>query len=449
MKKIISLFYAIFIFVSGVFAQNLTSLYSEISDFCGQDIANKFQLQQQEILQQSGNKRDITIVVFPLKNQSNEYTQITKNLSPQFANVFQQKIKTTFSAFDNITVLYSEDENNYPSCDFIFRASYFIHGNNFIINNILLQTPNLTYQKAFAQSVYSLSSTENLIRIDYALIAKNIDQLSRAITLQYRELDGLSSVKLNNFVNALNQLPSQFSEILAQQLENDFVSLAQFSVQRNLSRSLNSETQYEISGTYIKEGDNLKVTSTLKDPSTHVTLGSATAFISLDYFTTNHIKYVPDNQQQVQQQQDAFDNNTIDNDFNIDVWTNKGNQNVVFKEGDILELYLLASKECYIRVVNIWSDGTKILLINSEKLSASQVGRPYKYPTSYKCSGPKFGAESFIVFAQVGHPFAPLNTSDYNGLDKIEDDFNDVLSRAFYPDTQKAEKHIYMVTMPK
>ncbi|MBN2663936.1 MAG: hypothetical protein JXR68_09835 [Bacteroidales bacterium] len=448
MKKIISLLFTLVILVSSFFAQDLTSLYSEIAGFCGQDIANKFQLQQQEILQQSGNKANITIVVLPLKNHNDEFTQISKNLSPQFANEFQQKIKTTFSAFDNITVLYSEDENDYPGCDFIFNASYFISGNNFIINNISLQTPRLTYQKAFDQSVCSLTSTENLIQINYALVAKDIDQLSRAIALQYRELDGLHSVKLNNFVNALNQLPSQFSELLAQQLESDFISLAQFSVERNLSRSLNSTTRYEISGTYIKEGNKLKVTSTLKDPANDVTLGTAKAFISLDYFSGNGIKYEPDNQQQVKQQQDVFDDNSVQNDFDIDVWTNKGNQNVVFKEGDTLELYLVSSKECYIRVVNIWADGTKILLVDNEQISALQVGQPYKYPISFTCSGPSFGAETFIVFAQVGSPFAPLNTTDHYGLKKVEDDLDDVLSRSFTPNILKAQKHIYMVTMP-
>lgn len=446
MKKILIIISFLFVYVFS-FGQDYSNIYNQIANESATKVANNFQSVETDIKNYSDGKIDIKICVLPIKNSENEYTKITQDFSPLFANVFQQKVKSQFSSFNSITVEYASDENNLPDCDFILKANYSVN-NSFVLSNILLQKNDQSFQKAFTSCDITTNNTEELIKINYALLAENIGQLSRAISIQYRQIENLQNVKLTNFVNGSNQLPSEFSELLAQQLESDFVSLAKFTVQRNLSRSINLTTQYEISGTYMVEGNKIKVITTLKDPSTSVTLGTATASIKLSYFLDNSIKYEPDNQTQVDDQQDAFDNNRVQNDFDIDVWTNKGSQNIVFKEGDSLELNILASEECYIRVVNIWADGTKILLLNNQYIGGANVGIPYQYPTKFKCSGPVFGAETFVVFAQTGGQFPALKTSDYYGLQKIDEDFDQILDRAWTPDIKKSRTYLYMVTMP-
>lgn len=427
------------------FSQNLTSTYSKISETCGADIASKFKEKNDEIKNNLNGKVDLKLAVVPIRNSRQEYTEISKNLSPKIQNIFQQKVKANISMFNSVSIDYVENPENLSNYDYILSANYFISKGNFTIDNIWLKKPDKSSPIALASTSIPINTDELQIK-DYALISDNIKQLSRSLVVQYSNLEGLKNVKLNNFVYLKDKTATEFSEYLATNLESDFISIAGIEVKRNVTRSLSSSVQYEISGTYSIEGDKIKVTSVLKDPVSKITKGSATAYLKISYLQNNDIAYQQRNEEIFQKRQEVLKKTSVKNDFTIDVWTNKGNQNPIFREGDTLQISLNVSQECYVRLIDVFSDGTQILLLDS-KIDASQVGKDYTIQPSFVCIGPNFGAETIIVMAKVGKPFPKLNTVDYYGYNKITDKLS--TSRGFGPAVSKAEKHINVLTMPK
>jgi len=442
MKRILVIISLLFYFFSS-FSQNIESVYKTISDYCGNDIGFKFQTKESEIKTASGNKSEIRILVLPITNKLNEFTVISQNISQTFSNILQQKIKSQFSKFDKVIINYSEKPDN--SYDFLLKSNYVIMENKFVIENIMLIVQYNNNQVALESSECVINTTD-LSTFDYALVSENISQLSRSLVIQMKKNSGLTKVKLNNFVNIENNLPSNFSEHLATNLESDFSSLAGIEVQRNQSRSLNAATQYEISGTYVIEGENIKVTTFVKDPATNTTKASAVAYVKTSYLTSNNIEYKPQNIQQFNERQEVLTKTEIKDDFKIDVWTNKGNQNPIFKQGDYLKITVQAEMECYIRVIDVFADGTQILLLDNYKIDVSQIGKPYEIPQVFECSEP-FGAETIIVMAQTNEKLPNLNTVDYYGYRKITDDIK--TTRAFKPAVLKAEKYINLITVKK
>jgi hypothetical protein len=442
MKKIVFLISFLLCFFV-VFSQNIENTYRTISEYCGNDVSLKFITKQNDIKTASGGKDEIKILVLPITNKLNEQTVISQNISSTFANILQQKIKSQFLNFDKVIVSYSEKPDN--SYDFFLSANYVILENKFVIENILFTVQYNKNQVALEASECVIN-TNDLIIYDYALVAENISQLSRSLVIQMKKNTGLTKVKLQNFVNIENNLPSGFSDRLATYLESDFSTIAGIEVQRSQTRSLNATTQYEVSGTYNVEGDKIKVIAVLRDPANNTTKASATAYIKLDFLTANNIEFKPQNVQQFNERKEVLTKTEVKDDFKIDIWTNKGNENPIFKEGDILKITVQADLECYIRVIDVFADGTQILLLDNYKIEASQVGNPYEIPIAFQCSEP-FGAETLIVMAQTGDKLPFLQTVDYYGYRKIIEDIKK--TRAFGPAVLKAEKYVNLITIKK
>lgn len=441
MKNIIGL---VFLIVICIKTNAQQSNYINISNICGKDIAQKFQLKQQTIKEISENRNSIKIEVLPITNSNNEYTEISQNLSPMLSNVIQQSIKGGFSVFNSIFVNYSESTNQ--NCDFYLKANYSFSDNLFVINNIFLISNISNQQIAFEQSICEISNSLELQTKDYAIVADNIKQLSRSIVTQFKLQQGLKQVKINNFVEATNNLPSHFSNILASYLETDFPSIANISVQRNQSRSLNENICYTIDGKYFVEGEKLRINCNLTDPQNNIIVASANAYIKLIFLSNNKISYTPQNIKQFNEDQRIIDKEKIKNDFFIDVWTNKGNENPIYEDGEQMTITIEASKECYIRIIDIFADGTKLLLLDNFKIETSMINKPYTLPQSFLCTGPDFGAERILVLAQTSGRFENIPTTDYYGYKKIEN-----FTRGFVQLTnnQKAEKYINLITVPK
>lgn len=441
-KNILIVFLLFFGFI--LKSQNVTETYNNIANICGKDIANKIQLKEEIIQQNLGNKHDLNIGILPLKNDKNEFTKITNDLSPLLANVIQQNIKSTYSHFNSISVKFIIDNSDLTIFDYILKANYFLDNEVFTINNISLIKPDNSGQLALESSKMTIN-TSQLKLIDFALVSDNIEQLSRAICMQFSNIEGLRNVKLNNFVNMDNNLPSQFSEYLASQLESDLVSMVDFSVERNISRGLDANVQYLVTGNYVLDGDNLKVISFVKDPTGNITKGSATAFLKLDYLKKNNISFIPQNEQLFEQRQDVLDNANTSSELLVDVWTNKGNNNPIFKEGELLQFKLEVNKPCYIRLIDVFADGTQILLLDNFQLTEEMTGKPFIMPNTFECAGPDFGAETIILVAQTDKPFNQLNTVNFFGYKKITDQLNTII-KSFMPVTVK---YLNVVTVPK
>ena len=456
MKKLFVILITVF-FANVCISQTVEDLVSDVSETVGADLRTQIQKKEAEIKNGMNGRSELKIVILPIKNEDNETTLISIDLAKKLSNVIQQDLKQSYSRFNSMTIVYMKNKGDILDCDFILTANYTLNNTQIEVNRIFLQ--HFTNSSQIALKTSSLKLNTELLRAnDFSLVSANIEQLARAITAQFVKHEGLRNVKLNNFVSAENRLPSQFSEYLAIELETKFAETANIDVERNLSRGLNESTQYEINGTYRVENNRLKISAVLQDPESNTTKASATAYINKEYFKNNNISYEPPNEEiiddRIEVLEDSTENNykkgIQDNEFEVDVWTNKGNENVVFKEGEILTITVFSSQACYIRLIDIFADGTAILLLDNFEITDARAGRNYQIPTKFECASP-FGAETIILSAQTKEKFTPLNTVNYYGYDKITDNLETILdkSRGFIPMVQKAEKYMHLVTIPK
>ena len=144
------------------------------------------------------------------------------------------------------------------------------------------------------------------------------------------------------------------------------------------------------------------------------------------------------------------ENEIVGGDLNLEVWTNKGTDNLLFSEGDTLRLFLRVNKACYIRFIYYLADGSKVLLLDDYYIGVDKVNKVYKLPEDFICAEP-FGAELLLVNAQT-EKFEPLNTKEQYGYTFITDELSDVIkkSRGFKKlkeGIMKAESSTVITTM--
>jgi hypothetical protein len=136
----------------------------------------------------------------------------------------------------------------------------------------------------------------------------------------------------------------------------------------------------------------------------------------------------------------------------LDVWTNKGNDSPIFEENDTLLFYVRVSHPSYLRIINHYADGTKVLLVDNMYLGSDKVNKVVKIPAMFQCA-PPFGIEILQANAQTVE-FSPLHTERESGYDFIIDDLSGILgnTRGFKRisnEDLKAEKRIIVTTMKR
>lgn len=206
-----------------------------------------------------------------------------------------------------------------------------------------------------------------------------------------------------------------------------------------------------LSGTYWEEGDFLKFISVLKDLNTSKTMASAENRIPKSWLQANKIELKPENfEEALLRQKVMTKDEIIGGGLLLNVWTNKGDDNLLFTEGEIMKLSVRVNHECYLRFIYYFADGTKTLLEDNYYISSDLVNKVVTLPTDYKCF-PPFGAETLQVVAQ-NERFEPLEIKEENGYKIIVKNTQEVVNtiRGFKKDSDQklfAEKRLTISTI--
>ena len=137
-------------------------------------------------------------------------------------------------------------------------------------------------------------------------------------------------------------------------------------------------------------------------------------------------------------------------DLKVELWTNKGADNLIFTEGEHMKLSVRANKECYLRVIYHLADGQKVLLLDNYYISTDKVNKVYELPYEFECSEP-FGVETLQLNAQE-LAFGGLRTQKQDGYEFIVDDMQTILvttrgMKRIEKSDLKAEKRVTITTM--
>ncbi|MBU1008835.1 MAG: DUF4384 domain-containing protein [Bacteroidetes bacterium] len=246
-----------------------------------------------------------------------------------------------------------------------------------------------------------------------------------------------------------------FSPMFAGSLAQKMVTSG-FLVHQTDSKPANSVATnncYYVTGTYWEDGDMLKlVTSIYKKPEGMIA-ASMEGKISLKWLQDHNIKYKPENLDLAKQRQNDLTKGDMQNDdLNIDVWTNKGNDMPVYTRNDSMNIYFTANKSCYIRLIYLLADGTKTLLIDNYRVDESMTNQVITYPEPFVCDAP-FGSEIIQVMAQTA-PFGQLQVYQQYGYTMIREDLKGIMlnyrgMKKADQRVQQAQKRIYLTTIDR
>ena len=263
------------------------------------------------------------------------------------------------------------------------------------------------------------------------------------LTSQIKQVKGSVMVKPLRYQEA--NLPSPFSKYLKDYLETDLAA--------NSSWKISQATQFKpnqkynlVRGNYRKIGNNLEFRIFLQDPTSGV-LASYQVSVPVSIVENTTLAYIPEAQDQFENMEELKPSG-----LKVDVWTNKGKDDLLFVEDEILKLGFKVNMPCYLRVVYYLADGSKVLFFDNYEVTAADVKNEIIYPEEFVCAEP-FGIEKLQVFAKTTR-FDPLVTSYQYGYTFIEDGRKSIAeksrnTRGFKKTDYLAETRLTITTMGK
>lgn len=269
--------------------------------------------------------------------------------------------------------------------------------------------------------------------------------LARGLKLQVGKLDG--AVAPASFTYQDTKIGSELSNRISQSLSSRLVSEAQFAVAPAGPRT----DGYILTGTYWKEPTEIKLIASLRRIDGSV-VATSEAYLPLQWVEANQINYLPENFEEAYARMKAFGRNEIvSGDLNLEIWTNKGDENLIFTQGERLKFFVRSNKECYIRFIYHLADNQSVLLLDNYYIGAHMTNKVIELPDEFECAEP-FGVETLQVNAQT-KPFDPLKTKSLHGYQFIVDSLDDIIlgtrgiKKVSDVPVDRAERRIIFTTM--
>lgn len=155
-------------------------------------------------------------------------------------------------------------------------------------------------------------------------------------------------------------------------------------------------------GTYAERGDLLRVIVAARHGETGALLGSAAVDVPIGIL--GGIAHRPQNlAEALVDQRLLADGEAVSGKLRVEVWTNKGDRNLVFAPGEKVVIFLRVNRPAYVQLVYLLANGAKVPLEHAYYLDASKVNRAVEYPASFRVA-PPFGAEQLFAIAHTEKP---------------------------------------------
>jgi len=188
-----------------------------------------------------------------------------------------------------------------------------------------------------------------------------------------------------------------------------------------------SGASYVVAGTYWDQPDGVKFVATLHRVSDNREIATAEAMVRSDTFNDTSLRLKPQNFEQVVDDLKVISTDETNvSGLKLDVWTNKGADNLVFSKGEKMQVYVRVNKPCYMRFMYQLANGKRTLLTDDNfYIDESRVNLPYKIPGEFQCDAP-FGAEVLQVFART-EKFDPIEIVEQDEYQYLKEDLKDFL----------------------
>jgi len=236
---------------------------------------------------------------------------------------------------------------------------------------------------------------------------KDISDIATQLTvLISNQANYNANLSIANFSYQNTKMGSKFSAILKDELENKFPQITKWNIIKSNSINYN----YVLTGTYLERNENIIINVNLINVKTASTEAAAQIKFNKSILTKEKIDFKPQNFVQAMNEAKEFGKDElIDGGILLDVWTDKGKNGLVLKNGELLNVYLRVNIPCFIRFIYHQADGTRVLLLDNYYIDESKVNFAFKIPEEFVVTEP-FGVENLQIFAAT-EKFPHLNTN--------------------------------------
>ena len=261
----------------------------------------------------------------------------------------------------------------------------------------------------------------------------NLDDVAGAIQFQlYQQFDlQHQQLLVQPFFYQDTRLSSRFAryfkQLLEGKLENSIQPHREFqakSVNYEKDMAVSADADYIITGSYWEKEDNIQILAFCRSVQTGEIRASANVEFKRGMLKSS-LNLKPDNFEKIMSQQLAFEQEVIDSgQLKLEVWTDRGQNALLYSQGELMKIYLRTNRPCYVRLLYILANGQKTLLVDNLQINLESVNRPLLVndllEIDFECTSP-FGAEMIIGVAR-NYPFDTIETTERDGYIFIDTD---------------------------
>jgi len=229
---------------------------------------------------------------------------------------------------------------------------------------------------------------------------KNFDDVINGICFQISsQISVNKKIKIFPFEYQSTSFGSSFSDYIRQKVEQSLSKFIKYKSTQSAEKP--DKIDYlSISGTYWIKKNSAEIISLIFDEKGQ-NIGSARVNFPLSYVTGLGIEYKPKNIIDALSDEKLFaKNETVHGDLKVEVWTNKGDRNLIFRENEEMKIFVRMNEAGYIRVIYHLANGARSPLYTNFYLNEAKVNKPVPMPDTFICS-PPFGVERLQVYAST------------------------------------------------
>lgn len=279
------------------------------------------------------------------------------------------------------------------------------------------------------------------------LLTEGLNQKATTVPDIKKSLVRIENITLGN-TRSMSEFSQRFTAAVEQKLAGQGFNVS--TRQQVPGDTASIPYRYYLTGRYWEEGNDFKVAVSLKELPSERIVATEEAKLSKHWLTANNISFKPENFERAKANEEIFNKEelTSTGDLKVEIVTNKGKNNLIYSEGDLLKLWVKANKECYVRLVYYLADGQTVLMLDNFHVTPEFVNKYYEIPKSFECSEP-FGTETLQLFAQ-NEKFKPLLTETKSGYVFVLEEVKTIVEegrRGFKEKKEAAESRLSFTTL--
>ena len=208
-----------------------------------------------------------------------------------------------------------------------------------------------------------------------------------------------------------------------------------------------------VTGSYLEKGENLKLFLLASDVATALKSGAADVELETGLVKREGLDFLPQNFQQALQDAGLFGKGElIGGSLQVEVWTDRGSENLYLEEEEEVTLTVRANQPCYVRVIYHLANRMRVLLYGNYYIREGMVNQAVTMPDTFYVAEP-FGVEVIQALASL-EPFPEIPTRDWEGYPVLTDDLEQFIAQTRGLKKKKttkqvAEMRVTLTTMPR